>query len=281
MQENRDRAIGAFLSISLILLATGCPFEEKLYGAGSPGVGGAGGQPADTQTVTTGASGSGGETIGTSSGGSGGSGGAENGIVCPVADDVADPSDGNMLTPYLFEIASSKSCYALYIDKFKWQTAKSLCESLTSDGSDINARLVAISNVDEHTKIRDWLLDLRKNNPNTNFGGPWTRGIRNPFEPDPIKIGAFAWAADSAEIESEPWLIFPCGECGKGNTRENFWGTRNDDPQQPDYVPPYPGVVSWHCVRYGISDSWMSGTPGLADDKCSDERPFICEWQAP
>lgn len=276
VQENRDRAIGAFLSISLMLLATGCPFEEKLYGAGSSGEGGS-----DAQTATTG-------------GPSSGSG--PPAVQCPVADPVQ--AFDALIESYSFEISEPRSCYALYNIKRTWSEARTDCTELASSGVNLNARLVEVSDSSEHQSILKWLIDLRAGThmgaAAVNFDGAWTLGFRSRLENDPLKSGAFYWAVQSQDAGGQdppsnpPWNIFPSPGCDNESCKKKYWGngygSGSDQHQQPDSV----ADGGDDCVRYAIGDNWdpydspQNPTfPGLADSSCENQErkwPYICEW---
>jgi hypothetical protein len=302
---NRGGAIGAFLGVSVVLLAAGCPFEEQLYGAGATGVGGSGDPVAGTQTGTTVGQGSGGGFEATTSGsggsdgssgsggsdgssGSGGSGGAVDEIICPVPDKVKDPS-GQEFEIYHFSYVNPtqddlKKCYGLFIlneTGADWFVARDTCVSLKDANGSLKSYLVVIRDLNEHNAIVSNLSEL-KGPKGVNFNGPWTRGRRNLKDTTPAKnddAGSFVWdnPFDSTDPQ-EPWEIFPC----KGNDCENnkaaFWGKHADEGQQPDDQPKPEDV--FRGVRYGILGDWgdPNGAPGLADNPCTEKRAFICEW---
>ena len=213
-------------------------------------------------------------------------------MTCPIADTIFSPTDGKALPAYPFEFKPvefkpAESCYTLYVTTISWEQAKNLCEALTINAEEVNARLVAISSIEEHENVLGSLIDLKnhlKKDKNVTLEGPWTLGVRNFSVKSPQEAGAFYWSGDSINwwMPSEPWLIFPCAEdCADNNGQHAFWGNRGGNEQQPDYyLPELPSLPDPHCVRYGISDPWLNGAPGLADDKCTDEKSFICEWHA-
>jgi hypothetical protein len=191
---------------------------------------------------------------------------------------------------YPFKIETLNTCYALYINKRQWLEAKSDCENLTSNNMKLNARLVDISGVEEHQSILKRLIELQAGNPDMNieaveFGGPWTLGVRNFSKPDPLTPEAFSWGLNPLDPSNPSWNIFPSKGCESYECQKMFWGNaivKGEGDQQPD--SPSGGL---YCVRYAISQSWNPtynleslGFPGLADDKCNEGRPYICEWSS-
>jgi hypothetical protein len=235
LQWNRSHASGTCVGALTMVLMVGCPFEEKLYGSGSSEVGG---------------------------------GGQGGGPVCRVPDPLIDEDRGEFsvnLFSDINNIAVADRCYALFVlneEGYDWLNASVACTSLRSEGMWLHARLVAISGLDEHKAILDWLVPLRDKGT---FEGPWTLGKRDESR-GKLEPGAFFWDTDASE---EPWNIFPCDTCDK-TTRSLFWG--NDGTLQPN------GQSSddSYCVRYGLSSGWKS--KGLDDTSCNDDRTFVCEW---
>ena len=274
---------GALPAILGVLLVAGCPFQEEPFepgpagagggiitgvqasagvgGAGNVGGGGAGNAGGESET-------GGGQTSGSSSGDGAGGGPSVN-KECAIP-------DGTKSIPLSFydPIMKSDRCYARSEKKATWADADTGCKGLKSGGMLLNANLVSISGLEEHTAVRDWLVQ--------GLEDAWTRGNRiyaKSFD----EPGAFFWG-DSGES----WQIFPCAVCicDECKLKEKVWANWHGAAQQPNGFPSA-NEDTGYCVRYAVSSpEWyddpkaeFDGHPGLDDRPCDDSEYYVCEWQ--